>query len=192
MRNATLLLVWLLSAVPAWAAEPKFAFETRKSADSVKVEQKDGRSLFVITSESGIGAADIVKTNKEAWPKKMTLRFQYNQNQGFKTLEGLVINPSPKTKERIKRSGAIEVDLPDNFLTPKDPDGKAAKSFRVVWTDAYRSINGQGWIVMLVSVGAVVALVSFCLYRVLTLPPVEEEHIKGPLEIDTGDTEDGD
>ena len=49
------------------------------------------------------------------------------------------------------------------------------------------------WIVMILSVSSVVALVSFCLYRVLTLPPVDvEEHVKGPLEIDTQDTIDAD
>ena len=47
-----------------------------------------------------------------------------------------------------------------------------------------------GWIVMTLSVGSVLSLVSYCLYRVLSLPPVEvEEHLKGPLEIDTGDTQ---
>jgi len=50
-----------------------------------------------------------------------------------------------------------------------------------------------GWAIMILSVGSVLALVSFCLYRVLTLPPqVVEEHLKGPLTIDTGDTEDAD
>ena len=50
-----------------------------------------------------------------------------------------------------------------------------------------------GWIVMVVSVGSVLTLVSFCLIRVMLLPPVEvEEHLKGPLEIDTGDTVDAD
>ncbi len=38
----------------------------------------------------------------------------------------------------------------------------------------------------------VLALVSFCLYKVLGLPPVEMEDIKGPLEIDTRDTQDAD
>jgi hypothetical protein len=45
---------------------------------------------------------------------------------------------------------------------------------------------------MLISVGSVLSLVTFCMYRVLTLPPVEQEHLKGPLEIDTGDTSDAD
>ena len=49
-----------------------------------------------------------------------------------------------------------------------------------------------GWTIMIVSVGSVLSLVSYCLMRVLTLPPIEEESIKGPLEIDTGDTMDAD
>jgi len=39
-----------------------------------------------------------------------------------------------------------------------------------------------GWIVMLCSVGSVLTLAGFCLYRVLTLPPAKYE-----LGIDTGD-----
>lgn len=51
-------------------------------------------------------------------------------------------------------------------------------------------MTSQGWIVMVLSVGTVLSLVSYCLYRVLTLPPVEMEDLKGPLEIETGDTTD--
>ena len=53
-------------------------------------------------------------------------------------------------------------------------------------------MNNQGWIVMIVSVGSVLALVTYCLSRVLSLPAVEMEDIEGPLTIDTGDTEDAD
>jgi hypothetical protein len=50
-----------------------------------------------------------------------------------------------------------------------------------------------GWAIMIVSVSAVLLLTGFCFYRVLSLPPqVAEEHLKGPLVIDTGDTEDAD
>ncbi len=46
---------------------------------------------------------------------------------------------------------------------------------------------------MIVSVGSVLALATFCLYRVLTLPAeVVEEHLKAPLDIDTRDTTDAD
>jgi len=53
-------------------------------------------------------------------------------------------------------------------------------------------LSPVGWLVMMVSIGAVVTLSGFCVYRVLTLPPVEEETLKGPLEIDTRDTSDAD
>jgi hypothetical protein len=45
---------------------------------------------------------------------------------------------------------------------------------------------------MVLSVGAVLALTTFCIVRVLRLPPVELEEVKGPLAIDTGDTENAD
>jgi hypothetical protein len=44
-------------------------------------------------------------------------------------------------------------------------------------------------VVMLVSVGSVLTLVAFCLYRVLSLPPVEDESLKGPFKIDADDVE---
>jgi hypothetical protein len=51
-------------------------------------------------------------------------------------------------------------------------------------------LSTAGLVVMCVSIGAVLSLLSFCLYKVFSLPPVEvEEHLKGPLEIDTGDTD---
>ncbi len=48
------------------------------------------------------------------------------------------------------------------------------------------------WLVMLTSVSAVLALFGYCITKVLLLPPVEMEDLKGPLEIDTRDTEDAD
>ena len=54
-------------------------------------------------------------------------------------------------------------------------------------------MNHAGWVVMLLSVGSVLLLSGFCLYRVLKLPPVEvEEHLKGQLDIETGDRADAD
>jgi hypothetical protein len=48
----------------------------------------------------------------------------------------------------------------------------------------------EGWAIMITSVGSVLALTAFCMYRVLTLPPeVAEEHLKAPLDIDTKDTQ---
>jgi hypothetical protein len=46
-----------------------------------------------------------------------------------------------------------------------------------------------GWTIMIVSICSVLALNVFCLYRVLTLPPVDVRHLDiAPLDIDTRDT----
>ena len=59
-----------------------------------------------------------------------------------------------------------------------------------LFAQATAGLSTAGLVVMVVSIGAVLTLVSFCLYKVFSLPPVEvEEHLKGPLEIDTGDTD---
>ena len=43
-----------------------------------------------------------------------------------------------------------------------------------------------GWIMMILSVGTVVSLFSWCLYRVTTLEPTDaEEHLHGELDIET-------
>jgi hypothetical protein len=50
----------------------------------------------------------------------------------------------------------------------------------------------SGWIIMLLSVGSVLSLVTYCVARVLLLPAADIEDIEGPLTIDTGDTRDAD
>ncbi len=54
-------------------------------------------------------------------------------------------------------------------------------------------LNTYGLLTMVLSITIVVALMIFCLVKVLKLPPVDGvDHLKGPLEIDTGDTSDAD
>jgi hypothetical protein len=50
----------------------------------------------------------------------------------------------------------------------------------------------SAFIVMVVSIAAVLSLTIFCMYRVLTLPPAEVEDLRSPLDIDTKDTENPD
>lgn len=49
-----------------------------------------------------------------------------------------------------------------------------------------------GLTIMVLSVGTVLALVTYCVTKVLSLPPIELEDLKGPLEIDTRDTTNAD
>jgi hypothetical protein len=54
-------------------------------------------------------------------------------------------------------------------------------------------LTWAGGTIMVVSIGTVLLLTGFCVYRVLKLPPVEPSgHWKAPLEIDTRDTTDAD
>ena len=45
-----------------------------------------------------------------------------------------------------------------------------------------------GWIMMVLSVGFVLCLTTFCFYRVLRTPK-STEHMHAPLDIDTQDTD---
>ncbi|MBW3597248.1 MAG: hypothetical protein KY475_08235 [Planctomycetes bacterium] len=49
-----------------------------------------------------------------------------------------------------------------------------------------------GWIIMTLSIASVLTLVTYCIWRVLSLPPVDVESLHGPAGIDTKDTEDAD
>ncbi len=49
-----------------------------------------------------------------------------------------------------------------------------------------------GWVIMVVSIAAVLLLTGYCLYRVLTLPPVEVESLHGPSNIEPEETEEPD
>ena len=50
-----------------------------------------------------------------------------------------------------------------------------------------------GWVIMIGSVGSILMLVTFCMNRVLRLPPADlETHLKAPPDIDTRDLQDAD
>ena len=49
-----------------------------------------------------------------------------------------------------------------------------------------------GWTIMTLSIASVLTLVTYCIYRVLSLPPVDMESLRSPAGIDTKDTEDAD
>ncbi len=54
-------------------------------------------------------------------------------------------------------------------------------------------MNLLGWLIMFTSVSSVLVLNIFCLYRVLTLPPVEVDSLDtAPLDIATPDLRDPD
>lgn len=44
----------------------------------------------------------------------------------------------------------------------------------------------EGWVFMILSIGFVLGLISFCFYRVLN-KPAAANHMQAPIEIDTRD-----
>jgi hypothetical protein len=89
MAHGVLLIAALIAGGQDRAAkEPTYKVELRKAADSVVAQKEKDRTVFVITSESGIGGADIVLA-KGAWPEKVTLRFLYSEGKAFWTLEDI-------------------------------------------------------------------------------------------------------
>ena len=53
-------------------------------------------------------------------------------------------------------------------------------------------LTSAGLAIMACSIAAVLSLTGFCMYRVLTLPAPQTDELKGPLMIDTRDTQDAD
>lgn len=54
-------------------------------------------------------------------------------------------------------------------------------------------MTATGWFIMLISISSVIGLMTFCLYKVFTLPAAEvEEHLQSQPFIDTHDTVDAD
>lgn len=54
-------------------------------------------------------------------------------------------------------------------------------------------MTALGWTFMIVSMGTVLTMVSYCIYKVLSLPPMEaEESLHGQPQIDTHDLHDED
>jgi hypothetical protein len=48
-------------------------------------------------------------------------------------------------------------------------------------------VTSLGWLIMTVSISSVIAMTVFCLWRVLTLPPVEATDLHAPSTIEPPD-----
>ncbi len=109
-------ILLLVVSLPLMAEPPKYAFTLRKADDAITVKERDRRTVFVITSKSGIGGGTIKLTAGD-WPSDVTLRFEYKDGlgNGFKMLETFSL-----TTDRLlvsgshKQSGSLPFLLPDS------------------------------------------------------------------------------
>ncbi|CAN5588963.1 hypothetical protein BH11PLA2_BH11PLA2_42890 [soil metagenome] len=121
-----LLLLALIAGVDPVPAmkEPTYTIET-KGPDTIVAETEQERTLFVVTSERGIGRA-VLTAAKNEWPANVTLRFRHAEGKAFTALEGITV-----TTDRIVMTGAVKVtDLKKDDVTLRmgfaflDADGK--------------------------------------------------------------------
>jgi hypothetical protein len=101
-------------------------------ANSVVAQKEKDRTVFVVTSESGIGGATIVLAGGE-WPENVTLRFQYSKGKGFHWLEDIRLSTDRVVVEGTQKSSG---KMPFCFAGPDSdkqdviqPGGREAAGF---------------------------------------------------------------
>jgi hypothetical protein len=116
MAHGMLLVAALIGGPPGREAkEPTYkVVEVHKAADSVVARTEKDRTVFVVTSESGIGGATIVLAGGE-WPQHVTLRFRYATGKGFHWLEDIRLST-----DRVVVAGAQKLSgrMPFCFAGP--------------------------------------------------------------------------
>jgi hypothetical protein len=133
------LLIFGIVAV-ATAGDPpgKFRITSKKKDDSVEVRADKDKTVFVVTSPSGISQAAIERLD-EAWPKTVVIRLNlkglesFRINNGKATLDGAVSLQEGTPKVRLWKDGKEGAPLDAKSPLWTDirilgGDGKPAKS----------------------------------------------------------------
>src|SRR5690349_10236581 len=90
VRLAILLL--LLGTSIGFSDEPPaIDVKLHKPGDTFTLQQESGRTVIVVTSQTGIGRMTL---SSKDWPKDVTIRLRYAQPKPFKTLEGFEMTTS--------------------------------------------------------------------------------------------------
>jgi hypothetical protein len=73
--------------------KPTIEVKLHKDKDTSIIQQEAGRTVIVVTTETGIGRMTL-SAKEGIWPKEVTIRLRYNQPKAFKTLEGFQMTSS--------------------------------------------------------------------------------------------------
>jgi hypothetical protein len=89
VRRLALIVAAMSSGEPLRAGDPpaRFAITTRKPADAVTPSGDATRTVFDVTSPSGIGRAEVTRTG-DAWPKAVTVRLRLGGLEHFTASHG--------------------------------------------------------------------------------------------------------
>src|ERR1035438_9336574 len=83
------------------AVEPRYEFKLAKAGD-IAIVKEAKRTLFVVTSQRGIGGGTITLKAGQ-WPENVSLRFQYDKSKGFENLEKITL-----TTDRVHVAGELK------------------------------------------------------------------------------------
>lgn len=110
------------------SAEPAYEFKLHRPGDSAVAVKEANRTVFVVTSPSGIGqGAVILKAGQ--WPENVTLRFQRKQAEGLGNLEHFGLKTDRiSTQGDLKSSGKFDF----GFLDAKGKSGAERRSAGVL------------------------------------------------------------
>ena len=101
----------------------------RKAGDTATIRHDGGATTIEITSEFGIGRAEIRRLG-DRWPRRIVLRLKLKALEGFSATDG-----KEKFQHSVSRAPAgkpIDVTLPESLLR------SASKTLRIQWIDFYR------------------------------------------------------
>ena len=125
---------------PAEAGPGWEVISVRREADRVTVSGDDQAALLVLTSPSGIGAAELCH-RRGAWPRELRIRLVYAEAQPFRRLEGFAAElvGEAGTTVLLKTGASIAAGAEGVVLTIPLPSAPARPVvLRLSWVDMYR------------------------------------------------------
>jgi hypothetical protein len=111
----------------ARSEDPAINVRLHKADDTSVIKQESGRTVIVVTTQTGIGRATL---SAKEWPADVTLRLRYAQSKPFKTLEGFEMTTS---RLQVRSSSGNSGKVPFFLATE---DGKYGRD----------DLNPSGWL----------------------------------------------
>jgi len=98
--------------------EPAYEYKLRKPADTILAIKEKTRTVFVVTSPSGIGDGSI-KLKSGPWPENVTFRFVGSDGKAFSNLERIDLTTDRlRVEGNLKLSGKFRFCFLDAKKTP--------------------------------------------------------------------------
>lgn len=84
--------------------QPAYQFKLKRLTDAITSRMEGSKTVFTITSPSGIGSATVTLTASK-WPKEVVLRLRYAKDRGFTRLEGFFVTTARMQVRELSGNG---------------------------------------------------------------------------------------